>query len=71
MTRFGEIFKVLGNFCGVIYYLAKFLDLLLQILLAIGKIFVDVNGQMLKNNQAIWSHWQETRQQQQSFLFYK
>ena len=29
----------------------------LAILYAIGQVFIDVNGQMLKNNLAIWSHW--------------
>ena len=41
-----RIFNVLANFLGFIW----------QNLYAIGQIFVDENGQMLKNNLAIWSH---------------
>ena len=36
------------------------LNLLWQILFAIGKIFVNVNDQTLKNNLAIWSHCLES-----------
>ena len=33
------------------------LNQLWQILNVIGQIFIDVNGQILKNNPAIWPHW--------------
>ena len=32
-----------------------------KILYAIGQVFTDVNGQMLKNNLAIWSHWPQAK----------
>ena len=57
LHHFGKIFKVLGNFGGFIYCLAKILELLWQVLYAIGQMFFHLKGQMLKNNQAIWSHW--------------
>ena len=63
VTRFGEfsplrkIFKVLHNFLRVYLLLGKILDWLWQISCAIGQVFIDINGQMLKNNLAIWSHW--------------
>ena len=63
MTRFGDIsqfwpnLKSLGQFLRVYLLLGKNLDQLWQILYAIGQVFIDVNGQILKNNLAIWSHW--------------
>ena len=54
VTRFGEIspfwkiFKVLGNFLRVYFLFGKILDRLMQILYAIGQVFIDVNGQMLE-----------------------
>ena len=48
VTRFGEIFKVLGNFLRVYFLLGKILDQLWQILYAIRKVYNDVNGQMLE-----------------------
>ena len=55
--HFGKIFKVLGNILWVYLLFGKISDLFWQILYAIGQVFIDVNGQMLKNNLAIWSHW--------------
>ena len=56
IRHFGKIFKVLGNILTVYLLLGKFSGLLRQISYAIGQIFIDVNGQMLKNNLATWSH---------------
>ena len=44
-------------FGGGYLLFGKILELLWQILYPIGQISVQVNGQMLKNNLAIWSHW--------------
>ena len=55
-ARFGRIFKVLGNFGGNYLLFGKILELLWQVLRNTGRIYVHVNGQMLKNNLAIWSH---------------
>ena len=49
-----KYWAILGVF---IYCLAKILELLWQVLYAIGQMFFHLKGQMLKNNQAIWSHW--------------
>ena len=63
MTRFGEItpfwqnLQSLGQFCKGLFYYFTILDRLWQILYAIGQVFIDVNGQMLKKNLAIWSHY--------------
>ena len=46
----------LYRFCGVYLLFGKILELLWQILYGIGKFFIHVNGRMLKNNLAIWSH---------------
>ena len=55
--HFGEIFKVLGNYSRVYFLLGTILNLLSQILCTFGRIFVDLNGQLLKNNPAIWSNY--------------
>ena len=49
-------FKPWALFKGFLLFF-QILNLLLQILFATGQIFIDVNGHMLKNNLAIWSHW--------------
>ena len=54
---FGKIFKVWCNFWCVYLLFSKILNLLCQIFYTFGQTFIDVNGQMLKNNLAIWSHW--------------
>ena len=51
--HFGKIIKVLGNFKDFIQVFV----ILWPILYPIGQIFIYVNGQILKNSQAIWSHW--------------
>ena len=62
MTRFGKVSTLwqtpqsLGKFIEGLFTSWQKLDLLWQILYAIGQIFVDVNGQMLENNLAVWSH---------------
>ena len=53
--RFGKIFKVLGNFLRVYLLFGKILDRLVNFY-AFGQVSIDVNGQMLKNKLAIWSH---------------
>ena len=50
--------KSLGNFNCVYLLFGEILGRLWQILYAIWKIFIDVNGQMSKNYLAIWSHCQ-------------
>ena len=57
VTRFGKIFKVLGNFSRVYLLFGKIVNPLWQILYTFGQIFIDVNDQMLKNNLASRSHW--------------
>ena len=45
-----------------VYFLFwQILDQLWQILFVIGQVFNDVNGQMLENSLAIWSHTQSWR----------
>ena len=56
--HFGKIFKkTWANFWGFINYFAIFLQLW-KIFYAIGQMFVHINGQILKNNLPIWSHYQ-------------
>ena len=50
LTAFGY-FRNLHLLSGISVYL------LWHIFYAFGKIFIDVTGQILKNNLAIWSHW--------------
>ena len=57
VTRFGERLQVLGKFLMVYLLFGKMLSLLLQICDIIGLIFSVANGQILKNNLTIWSHW--------------
>ena len=56
-TNFGKIFKVLGNFSRVYVFFGKILGQLFHIYFTLGQILIDVNGQLLKNNLAIWSHF--------------
>ena len=48
---------VLGNILRVYLLFEIILDRLGQILHDIGQVFIEVNGQMLKNKLAVWSHW--------------
>ena len=55
--HFGKVYKSLANFWQLISYLAKcWAYILWQIRDIIGLIFIVANGQILKNNQTIWSH---------------
>ena len=54
---FGEILKVFGNFLVFILYLAKFEPTLCNFQ-AIKQIFTFGNSPNIKNNIAIWLHWQ-------------
>ena len=64
VTSFGEFspfwqnLESLGQFFQGLFW--KILDRLWLILYAIGQVFIDVNGQMLKNNLSIWSQWTST-----------
>ena len=63
VTRFGDIspfwqnLQSLGHFLRPYLLFGKNLDLLWLNWYAIWQIFIDVIGQMLKNNLSIWSHW--------------
>ena len=54
--HFGKTFKVFGNILRVYLVFSILLNLLWQIWSGIGQIFIAVNGGILKNNLAIWSH---------------
>ena len=62
MTRFGKIwpiwqkFKVFGNFLTFYFLFDKIMSIPWKI---VGLIFIIANGQILKNNVTIWSHWLE------------
>ena len=49
VTRFGEFSPLWQN-------LKKFFNLLWRILFTVPQVFIDVNGQILKNKLAIWPH---------------
>ena len=52
-----KVYKSLANFWQLISYLEKcWAYILWQIRDIIGLIFIFANGQILKNNQTIWSH---------------
>ena len=55
--HFGKSLLVFGKFLTVYFLFDKMLSILWQICDMIGLIFIDVNGQILKNNLTIWSHW--------------
>ena len=50
-------FKSLLLFFGVFFVFGKILNIIWYKCYAIGQIFVDVNGQILKTNLAILSRW--------------
>ena len=66
MTIFGEIPPLWQNLQSYGQFsrdylvfnqnMAKYSTFFWQILYTFGQIFIDVNGQMLKNNLAIWPH---------------
>ena len=55
--HFGKTLQVFGKFWTVYFLLCKMLSLLLNFWYIIGLTFVVANGQILKNNLTIWSHW--------------
>ena len=62
VTRFDEIStlwqkKVFGEFFWIAYLVFGKLLYQLWNFYATGQIFIVVNGQILKKNMAIWSHW--------------
>ena len=62
VTRFGEILPLWQKFTSLrqifdSFFCGKMLSLLGQICDIIGLILIDTNGQILKNNLTIWSHW--------------
>ena len=65
VTRFGEIspfgqnLQSLGKLFEVFFAIWEILDQCGKILYVIGQVLIDANGQMLKNNIAIWSHWKQ------------
>ena len=63
LTRFAKIsplcqkIHVFGKFLTVYFLFRKMLSLLLQIWYIFGRIFIVADGQILKNNLTIWSHY--------------
>ena len=55
--HFGKSFQVFCKILAIYFLFGKKLSLLWQICDVIGLIFIDANGQILKNNLTIWSHW--------------
>ena len=53
----GKILQVFGSFLTVYLLFGKILSIIWQICEIIGLIFIAANGQILKNNLTIWSHW--------------
>ena len=66
VTRFAVILPLWQNqldlwqFLRVYFLFGILLNLSWQILYVIGQIFIDENGQKLKNILVIWSHWSAT-----------
>ena len=60
--NFEKMSKVFGNSLKVNLVIGKMLLLLWQKTNAIGQIFVTVNGQILRIDLAIWSHWVTSNQ---------
>ena len=57
VTRFGKILKVFGQFWYGLFCIWQAIIHTATIFYATGQIFIVINGQRLKNNLAIWSHW--------------
>ena len=55
--HFGTILKALGKFLMVYLVFGKILIILWQKCFNIGQVFIVVDGQILKNNFGISSHW--------------
>ena len=58
----GKILKRVWPFLEWLFSIWQNWEHTLAIFYALGQIFVVLNGQMLKNNLAIWSHWPWLRQ---------
>ena len=56
--HFGNNFKVFGHFKKLCIVFGKLLNLLWQMFIAIGQIFIVVNCQKTKHNVATWSHYE-------------
>ena len=52
-----KILKSLAIFWGIVGCLAKLLTLFGKNVILFGQCVIVVNGQILKNNLATWSHW--------------
>ena len=57
--HFDKTLQVFGKYLTLHFLFGKLLGQLRQIYYIIGQIFVVANGQILKNNLTIWSHWLE------------
>ena len=57
VTRFGKILKFFGQFWYGLFCIWQAIIHTATIFYATGQIFIVINGQRLKNNLAIWSHW--------------
>ena len=55
--HFGKILQVFGKFLMVYFLFGKIYNLLFQICCTTELIFIVANGQILKHNVTIWSHW--------------
>ena len=56
-TTLAKFKIVFGNFSGLIYLVFGKVCNTVMAKTAIGQFFIVLNGQILKNNIAIWSHW--------------
>ena len=56
-TTLAKLYKSLCKFLSVDLIFGKVLRLLRQICYITGLIFIVANGQILKHNRTIWSHW--------------
>ena len=55
--HFGKKLEVYGNIFKVNFIFVQVLNPFWNNFYALGQVFIVVNGQILKNNLAIWSHW--------------
>ena len=55
--HFFKNLHIFGNIFTVYFIFVKVLNPLWHNFYAFGQFFIVVNGQILKNNLAIWSHW--------------
>ena len=60
--HFGRMLKVFGNsLWGLFEYLSIFWTYIDKNVMVLGKFFIVVKGQILKNDLVIWSHWPSTK----------